>query len=196
MADLAKTSNLMRLILDQDAEEREVRRALAASVQSALENDYEVGKDQYVGALRLAKIHQAQIDILYGHLGAADPSALDDGWASAPRVDTAEATTTTSNADGSTTTETRRVTRVEPMSGTPAELRRDPEWLGRMAMVRTLLSSGENISRIHVATGISMPTIRKERKRLESQERDRTKRRAARAVKVTTAEVTDDDGFE
>lgn len=186
----------MRLILDQDAEEKDVRRALAASVQAAVENDYEDGKDRYTAALRLAKIHQAQIDILYGHLGSADPSALDDGWASAPRVDTAEATTTTTNEDGSTTTETRRVTRVEPMQGSPTNLRRDPEWLGRMAMVRTLLASGENISRIHVATGISMPTIRKERKRLEDIERGRTKRRAERAAKVIVAEGGDDDGFE
>lgn len=186
----------MRLILDRDADERDVRRALAASVQSAVESDFEPSKDQYAAALRLAKIHQAQIDLIYGHLGPADPSALDDGWASAPRVDTAEATTTTMNEDGSTTTETRRVTRVEPMSGSPTNLRRDPEWLGRMAMVRTLLASGENISRIHVATGISMPTIRKERDRLNNTERARNKRRSERAARVAAVEVVDEDGFE
>lgn len=187
----------MRLILDQDAEERDVRRALAASVQAEVEKDFSDGKDRYQAALRLAKIHQAQIDIIYGGLGNADPSALDDGWVTPPRVDTAEQTSTTRNTDGSTTTETRRVTRVDTSPGNIAALRRDPEWLGRMAMARTLLASGETVTRIHVATGISMPTIRKERARMQNTASHKRKRQEQRAARTAAAvEVTDDDGFE
>ena len=188
----------MRLILDQDAEEREVRRALTASVQAAIENDYEPGKDQYAAALRLAKIHQAQIDLLYGNTVGEGTAKPDDGWGSAPQVDQAEATTTTKNTDGSTTTETRRVTRVAPMAGSPHELRRDPEWLARMAMVRTLLTSGEAVTRIVTATGISAPTIRKERDRMRETERGKRRRQEQRAARVAPIAIIggEDDGFE